>query len=200
MSSIYSFVIRFFSFPKRMFKRRQFKKSATFVEGLKTVNIGPTAFCQNKTGKKDNIKIGHHCDIHARIIAAGNDGRINIGNYTTIRGGYIGSVESIVIGNHVIISNNVTIYDNNNHPTDPDSRKLMCESGFYSDLWNWENSVHKPVVIEDNVWIGEHSTILKGVTIGVGSIVAAHSVVTKDVEPYTIVAGNPAKTVKYLKG
>ena len=199
MSSFHSFILRTLSMPKTVYKRHQFKKSAVFDEGIKRVTIGPNAYCQNKTGIKENIKIGHHCDIHARIIAAGKNGRVRIGNYTTIRGGIIGSVESIVIGNYVIISNNVTIYDNNNHPTDPDARLLMCESGFYSDLWNWENSIHSPVVIEDNVWIGEKAAILKGVTVGRGSIVASHSVVTKDVKPYTIVAGNPARIVKELR-
>ena len=53
-------------------------------------------------------------------------------------------------------------------------------------------------MIKDNVWIGQHSTILKGVTIGEGAVVGCCSVVTKDVEPYTVVAGNPAKQVKRL--
>jgi acetyltransferase-like isoleucine patch superfamily enzyme len=48
------------------------------------------------------------------------------------------------------------------------------------------------VVIEDDVWIGSRATILKGVKIGKGSVVASNSVVTKNVEPYTLVAGNPA--------
>ena len=105
----------------------------------------------------------------------------------------------IYIGNYVIISNHVTIYDNNNHPTEPLKRKQMCIDGFYGEAWSWVHSDHRPVVIEDNVWIGEYSTILKGVTIGRGSIVGCHSVVTKDVPPYSIVAGNPAKVVKKIE-
>jgi acetyltransferase-like isoleucine patch superfamily enzyme len=54
----------------------------------------------------------------------------------------------------------------------------------------------KPIVIGDNVWIGCKSTILKGVSIGNGAVVAAGSVVTKDVDPYTLVAGIPAKVIK----
>ena len=56
-----------------------------------------------------------------------------------------------------------------------------------------------PIVIEDNVWIGEYSAVLKGVTIGEGAIVASHSGVTKDVPSYSIVAGNPAQVVKKLE-
>ena len=52
--------------------------------------------------------------------------------------------------------------------------------------------------IEDGAWIGEGSTILKGVRVGYGAVVAAQAVVTKDVPPYTVVAGNPAKVVKQL--
>ena len=55
-----------------------------------------------------------------------------------------------------------------------------------------------PVVIEDHVWIGFNVAILKRVTIGKGAIIGAGSVVTQDVEPFTVVAGNPAKIIKQL--
>ena len=72
-------------------------------------------------------------------------------------------------------------------------------NGFSNDNWSWKHAESAPVVIEDNVWIGQYSTILKGVTIGKGAIVATRAVVTKDVPPYTIVAGNPAKVVKKIQ-
>lgn len=138
------------------------------------------------------------CDIDA-VLQTQSDGKIIIGDYTTIRyDSFVGAIEKIEIGNHVIISNHVTIYDNNNHPTNSTKRKEMCESGFTSDLWQWKYSKHKSVKICDNVWIGEKSTILKGVTIGEGAIVACNSVVVHDVEANTIVAGNPACIVKRL--
>ena len=58
--------------------------------------------------------------------------------------------------------------------------------------------IRKPIVIKDKAWIGFNSIILKGVTIGEGAIVGAGSVVTKDVPPYTIVAGNPARIVREI--
>ena len=61
------------------------------------------------------------------------------------------------------------------------------------------NSETKPVIIENDVWIGANVIILPGVTIHEGSIIAAGAVVTKDVECYTIVAGNPAKVIKKRK-
>lgn len=147
---------------------------------------------------RGKVVIGKNCDILG-VLSTQDDAIISIGDYTTIRGNsLVGACAGISIGNHVIISNNVHIYDNNNHPTDPQKRIELCESGFYSKLWNWRNSASSPIVIEDNVWIGERATILKGVTIGRGSIVACDSVVTKSVPPYCIVAGNPAKVVKQL--
>jgi virginiamycin A acetyltransferase len=59
------------------------------------------------------------------------------------------------------------------------------------------NSIKKNTIINSDVWIGDNSIILKGVTLGIGSIVGAGSVVTKDTEPYSVVAGNPAKLIKY---
>nr|WP_243425786.1 DapH/DapD/GlmU-related protein [Faecalicatena contorta] len=67
-----------------------------------------------------------------------------------------------------------------------------------SNLWTWEHAQSNPVIIEDNVWIGRDAVIMKGVTVGQGSIVALRAVVVDDVPPYSIVAGNPAKVVKRL--
>ena len=179
---------------KRIIKRRKFLKWAQIGKNLK---VGVNSNCSAE--REGSIKIGDNCEILGALICMDN-GNIEIGDHTEIRGNsFIGSVESIKIGSCVIISNNVKIYDNNNHPTSPSIRKQMCIDGFYGDAWRWAHSAHAPVNIEDNVWIGEGATILKGVTIGKGSIVATRAVVTKDVPPYTIVAGNPAKVVKRIE-
>lgn len=165
------------------------------------VNFGCTASskCINKTKNKNNISIGNNCEILGTLVAEGN-GKIKIGKYTTIRfASRILAIDQIEIGDYVIISNNVTIYDNNNHPVQPEKRIEMSKSGFYSELWYVNNSSHSPIIIHDNVWVGERATILKGVTIGTGAIVAMGAIVTKNVPEYSVVAGNPAKVVKYLK-
>ena len=182
-----------FDFLKKIKASKSFKRNSSFG---KNVTFGPESRCHSE--KKNNVFIGDNCDIHGTI-ASQCDGIVQIGSNTTIRHGtIIGCVNSIDIGNNVIISNNVHIYDNNNHPVSPSLRKTMTSRGFYGDDWAWKHSDSAPIIIEDNVWIGERSTILKGVRIGEGSIVGCASVVTKDVPKYSIVAGNPAKVVKTL--
>lgn len=189
-------LVQFYKKMKAVSNRRTFIKNSVFGKDFQTDSY---SFCRNATNKKDSIQIGDNCRIRCQLIALGS-GKIRIGNNTYIGGpSKIGAIESITIGNDVIISGEVHVFDNNNHPTDPETRYAMTQSAdSEGPLWSWMESESKPVVIEDNVWIGERSTVLKGVRIGKGSIVACNSVVTKDVPPYTIVAGNPAKVVKNL--
>lgn len=181
---------------KLSYKRNMFLNISTCGKNL---GLSAGSYCTAKS--KEQIRIGDNCDLpDCRLYAVG-DGSIEIGNFTTIRyNSKLSAVSKIKIGNYVIISNNVRIYDHNSHPTDPQTRVEMCRGGFYGEAWSPVKSDNKPVIIDDNVWIGEYSTILKGVHIGQGSIVASNSVVVKDVPPYSIVAGNPAKVVKRLEG
>lgn len=66
-------------------------------------------------------------------------------------------------------------------------------------MWKQKSSVPSPIVIDDDVWIGSRVIILSGVHIGKGSVIGAGSVVTKDVAPYSIVGGNPAKLIRIRK-
>tara|TARA_R110000850_G_scaffold238835_2_gene363499 strand:- start:5219 stop:5788 length:570 start_codon:yes stop_codon:yes gene_type:complete len=180
----------------KIYSKLLFRKNSTF--GKKFVS-GPYGSCTNNSGNLGNILIGDNCEVHGSLIS-GIQGQIIIGNFTTLRyNTRVFSVSNIFIGSHVIISNNVTIYDNNNHPISPSFRLKMSESGFYSDLWGASYSESSPIIIEDNVWIGERCYILKGVTIGKGSIIGLNSVVTKNIPPFSIAVGNPARVVKSLE-
>lgn len=173
-------------------KQKIFRKNAKLGKDV-VIGCGSNAFVEPGGA----LVIGDDCEINARIsVKAG--AKVEIGHHTTTRGANIGAVNSITIGNYVIISNSVTIYDNNNHPTSEVKRMEMSQSGFHGQLWKWSHSSHAPIVIEDNVWVGQGVVILKGVTIGHGSVVAMNSVVTKSVPPHSIVAGNPAKVVKFI--
>ena len=179
----------------RTFKnRREFAMNSVHASDL-VVRFTSHCTAQNKY----DIVIGKRCEIKGQLFSF-EGGKILIGNNVFMNyNSFIGSMEAVTIGNDVIIATNVRIFDNNNHPTSPTQREMMSHNDFYGELWTWKYAEHKPVVIGDNVWIGEFSAILKGVTIGKGSIVASHSMVTKDVPPYVIVAGNPARVVKRLE-
>lgn len=180
---------------KARYKERLFLRQCKVGPGLE---IGPTASCFN-AGPKENIRIGDHVTIYGRLETQEN-GTIQIGDYTNIRfNSHIGAVGKVTIGRHVIISNNVYIYDNNNHPTSPKRRRQLTEDRFGPLLNSWANAAFAPVLIEDNVWIGFGAVILKGVTIGRGSIIGAHAVVTNCVPPFSVVAGNPAVVVKKIE-
>jgi acetyltransferase-like isoleucine patch superfamily enzyme len=100
-------------------------------------------------------------------------------------GGVLCAAERIVIGNHVSVGANSTIIDTDFHPLSASERHIDPAQGKTA-----------AVNIEDDVFIGMNCLILKGVTIGQGSVVGAGSVVTRDVPPCTIVAGNPASFVR----
>ena len=113
----------------------------------------------------------------------------------------------IQIDDDVTIAWGVWIYDHNSHSLDWKERvndtarireDIKAGRGFI-DSKNWSVVDTKPIHICDKVWIGFNAIILKGVTIGEGAIVGAGAVVTKDVPPYTVVAGNPARVVKKLQ-
>ncbi len=111
-------------------------------------------------------------------------GRISIGDYVLISPGTrISACDEIIIGNSVMMANGVYITDADWH-------------GIYDRAHRNESIT--PVIIADNVWLGDGCKVLKGVTIGENSIVAAGAVVTRAVPANVVVAGNPAKVVKQL--
>jgi len=132
------------------------------------------------------INIGDNVSIEKGVVISTSEkGRIIIGNNVYI-GEYcvLTSNEEIEIGDHVLISPHNDIVDFNH---------------IYQDLnrpINQQGFVAEKIKIQEDVWIGSGSKILMGVTIRKGAIIGAGSIVTKDVPPYHVVAGNPAKTIK----
>jgi virginiamycin A acetyltransferase len=112
----------------------------------------------------------------------------------TIQSLYITPNEKLVIGNYVSIAPNVTFLLGVNHQIDtattfPFHSKLIQRSPI-------DAISNGPIVIEDEVWIGTGAMIFSGVKVGKGAIVAAGALVTKDVQPYAIVGGNPARVIR----
>lgn len=178
----------FFSM-KAASNENNYEKSATFDS---TTAFYP-ASVNNRQNDKSKIVIGKHSRIFGHLVVF-KTGQIEIGDYTLLNNdSYILSNAHIKVGNRVLISWNVSIFDSNSHPIDAEQR--------HAHFLNPDADVEvssAATVIEDDVWIGCNCVILKGVTIGKGSIVSAGSVVTKSVPAGTIVAGNPAVIIKQI--
>lgn len=112
-----------------------------------------------------------------------DNARIVIGDDVGISGCSISACESITIGNHVLVGSGAIIVDSDFHPLDPEARR------------RGGSGRTRPVVIEDDVFIGARAIVLKGVTIGRGSIVGAGAVVARSIPAYSIAVGNPARVV-----
>jgi chloramphenicol O-acetyltransferase type B len=112
---------------------------------------------------------------------------------------YIGRFSQIecdtVIGNNVIFANCVAIVGRHDHHYQQIGTPTRLASQIRDTDYNWKG-LHEKVVIEDDVWVGYGSILLGGVKIGEGSIIAAGSVVTKDIEAFQIYGGNPARKLK----
>ena len=134
---------------------------------------------------------GATLEVEAFDVYAGSRINVNAGAKLSLGSGYmnhdcvIDCFDSISIGHHVVISERVVLRDSDSHVI-KDVKGMELEKPV----------VTAPIEIGDHVWIGMNVIVLKGVTIGEGSVVAAGSVVNKDVPPHCLVAGVPAKVVK----
>lgn len=133
----------------------------------------------------DKVSVGVDCDFIPSHIHCGH--HVHIGPHAS----FMASIAHIRIGNYVTFGPSVTIRGGN-HRTDVIGKHIYEVKENEKLPENDED-----VVIEDGVWVGCNAIILKGVTIGRGAVVAAGAVVTKDVPPYAIAGGNPAKVIKY---
>lgn len=136
-------------------------------------------------------------NIRGSLYVPYKDSKIIIGDRVGISSSCLHAVKQITIGNDVKIGANVLILDNDSHPVDYVKRRNTYESdvGHYEYLKSVPVS---PVFIGDDVWIGANSLILKGVHIGSRSIIAAGSVVSKDIPPDCVAGGVPAKVIRKM--
>lgn len=134
-----------------------------------------------------NVSIGQGTKMNWSNVSVGDSVHIGEDNL------FICYLAEVRIGNHVMTGPRASIITGG-HRIDILDR-YMDEIGH--DEKRPEDD--RDVVIEDDVWIGSNTTILRGVTVGTGSVVAAGAVVTKDVPPYAVVAGVPARVVKFRK-
>ena len=149
----------------------------------------------NSTRDKQRIKFGDYNNVSCRI-TLNELGSINIGDYVFMNYVKMRIDYHLHVGSHCMFGPNVVLWDTSNHPLSWSKRHIQCEElAFDFPLTRSYESHGGNITIEDDVWVGMDALILGGVTIGKGAIVAARSVVTKNVPPYTIVGGIPAKKI-----
>jgi len=167
-----------FSLRKIVFKR---------LFSVKNITVGRNTFFMSYS----NIQIGENFRIESNALLSASDGELSIGNDVCLmQDSKINANRSTIkIGNYVLIAPNVVIQGTSHNPKY--TGKPILLSG--------DSENKKSVYIEDDVWIGANAVINPGVKIGHGSIIGAGSVVTRDVEPYSIVGGVPARLIKKRK-
>lgn len=165
--------------------------------------VSSTAMCVNHNPSR-KLAVGRSL-VCRGVLRVESRGAVDIGDRCYISAGTVCHVMGhLRIGHDVLIAHGCFISDNNSHPIEPDERALhqaaLRDPAVMKDYDIYASVVVGDITIGDHVWIGAGSIVLKGVTIGDGAIVAAGSVVTRNVEPYTVVGGNPAVEQRRLRG
>jgi acetyltransferase-like isoleucine patch superfamily enzyme len=146
------------------------------------------------------LRAGNNVTFWRTAISTEEEGLIEVGDDCYIANASLVCSSIISIGDRVFIAGGVTIADSDFHPLDPAQR--MADTIALSPVGNNKNRppvTAKPVVIDDDVWIGVNATILKGVHVGAGAVIQPGSVVTEHVPSGSIVSGNPAKPVNHFE-
>lgn len=190
-----------------------------FIFRLKGIVIGKNANIMGyvNVARQGKVSIGDNFTLtsggHINPIS-GNDeaswfiekgAKLSIGNNVGMSSTRIWARDKISIGNHAQIGANVLLIDTDTHQQDHHLRRNPKDNFFIGlsleEVWQKKNEAIKsaPIIIEDDVWIGAHCIILKGVTIGARTIIGAGSVVTKSIPTDCIAAGNPCRVIRHLQ-
>jgi acetyltransferase-like isoleucine patch superfamily enzyme len=164
--------------------------------GPDTLVTDDLAFKRFHSKQPDALIIGAHCTMDGVHFDLGEEGRMVIGDYCYFTNAVLLCELEVRIGNYVVIGWNTTIADTDFHPLAPAER--IADAVAVSPLGKGRPRppiLKKPVIIEDDVWIGPNVTILKGVSLGAGAWIEAGSLITRDVAPRARVLGNPAQTI-----
>lgn len=145
----------------------------------------------------NRLRVGCQSIVSANIGFERPGAAVLVGDRTFVGRCNLAVAQSVEIGDDVLISWSVTIVDHNSHSIQF-SRRASDVQRWLVGQKDWTHVTVAPVRISNKAWIGFGASILKGVTVGEGAIVGAGAVVTRDVEPWTIVAGNPARVVRVL--
>jgi acetyltransferase-like isoleucine patch superfamily enzyme len=161
-----------------------------------TLITGDLAFKRFYSREPDALVIGVHCTMDGVHFNLGRNGRLTVGDYCYFTNAVLLCELEVRVGNYVVIGWNTTIADTDFHPLAPAER--IADAVACSPLGKGRprpEILKRPIIIEDDVWIGPNATILKGVHIGAGAWIEAGSLVTRDVPRGVRILGNPAQIV-----
>lgn len=167
------------------------------------VSIGPgsqiiSAHLVVRNPLRCTLNIGTESNIEATIVLEKDGVEVRIGSRTHVGGGtLLDAACGIEIGDDVLIAFEVLLMDHDSHSVHFESRQYDARNWMRGSK-DWTHVERRPIRIDNKVWLGARSIVLKGVTIGEGAVIGAGSVVTRDVPPWTLVCGNPAKIVRSL--
>jgi acetyltransferase-like isoleucine patch superfamily enzyme len=164
--------------------------------GPGTLLTADYAFKRFKSRQPEALLIGANSTMDGVHFAIGEQGRVRIGDYCYFTNAVLLCELELRIGSYVVIGWNATLADTDFHPIAPAER--IADAIACSPLGAGRprpEIARRPVIIEDDVWIGPNATILKGVRLGAGSWIEAGALVTRDVPPRRRVLGNPAQVI-----
>jgi len=164
--------------------------------GFNSIITGDGAFKQFRSQQEIGLAMGSHCTMEGTHFVIGAEGHVAIGDYCYFTNSILLCELEIRIGNYVVAGWNTTIADTDFHPIDPAER--IADVISQSPLGKGRprpNIPRRPVIIENDVWIGPSVTILKGVRVGAGAFIEGGAMVTRNVPSRARVIGNPAKVI-----
>ena len=164
--------------------------------GANTLITGDLSFKRFHSQEADALIIGADCTMDGVHFALGETGKVRIGDHCYFTNAVLLCELELRIGSYVVIGWNATIADTDFHPLAPAAR--VADAIACSPLGKGRprpEISRRPVIIDDDVWIGPNAAVLKGVHIGAGAFIEAGSLVTRDVPPRARVLGNPAQVI-----
>ena len=171
----------------------------TFPPGVKvgagTIIKGDSSFRRFRSTHADALLIGRDCTLDHCQFSLGKSARVSIGDQCYLTSVILMSETEIRIGHRVMIGWNSALADSDFHPIDPALRIQDAVALSPAHVAERPPIESKPILIEDDVWIGPMVTILKGVTIGRGAFIEPGSMITRDVPAGTRVGGNPSAII-----
>jgi acetyltransferase-like isoleucine patch superfamily enzyme len=149
------------------------------------------------------FSLGESSGIYDRAsFVVGSDGAVQVGSYTVLNGTMIICNESVIIGSHCLLAWGSVITDtwtNYEAATLKKRREILRFAAEDAERRLLPIVTPRPVILEDNVWVGFDSVILPGVTLGRGCIIGCKTIVSEDVQSYVVMVGDPARPVRSLK-